>query len=258
MADMTFQQIEDAATKKLPVLFPIGVIEEHGPHLPLGTDTYLAYQSCRHVKQALSELGVAALIAPPFYWGINHVTSGFAGSFTVRPETMVDVLCDALVCLKTWGFEQVFPLNEHGDFVHLATILAAVRKAHEELGVGAYFIVPEYQLGAYGLVGDERAFYNAKAGPAGARGEVNQPVKEPDHVVNSSPTRATPFRSEARRVAIWLVSVPWLCTFRRKPALAMCRVQRAMLHGAGISSRRQQAPSRGITLVSRRRKHQQT
>ena len=32
MADMTFQQIERAAEQKLPVLFPIAVIEEHGPH----------------------------------------------------------------------------------------------------------------------------------------------------------------------------------------------------------------------------------
>jgi len=38
MADMTFQQIEDAAKKNIPVLFPIAVIEEHGPHMCLGTD----------------------------------------------------------------------------------------------------------------------------------------------------------------------------------------------------------------------------
>lgn len=44
MADMTFLQIEQAAQEKQVVLFPIAVIEEHGPHLPLGTDVYLTYQ----------------------------------------------------------------------------------------------------------------------------------------------------------------------------------------------------------------------
>jgi creatinine amidohydrolase len=41
MADMTYQQIETAAGEKQLVLFPIAVMEEHGPHLCTGTDTYL-------------------------------------------------------------------------------------------------------------------------------------------------------------------------------------------------------------------------
>ncbi len=40
MADMTYQQVEEASKQRLPVLFPIAVIEEHGPHMCLGTDTY--------------------------------------------------------------------------------------------------------------------------------------------------------------------------------------------------------------------------
>ncbi|MGH2347703.1 MAG: creatininase family protein, partial [Chloroflexota bacterium] len=99
MADLTFQQVEEAAQQRVPVLFPIAVIEEHGPHLPLGTDTYLAYQVCMGVKRGLERLGQPSLVAPPFYWGINQATSGFGGSFTVRPQTLIDILCDTLVCL---------------------------------------------------------------------------------------------------------------------------------------------------------------
>lgn len=108
MADMTYPQIEEAAKKDLPVLFPVGVIEEHGPHLCLGTDTYLAFHLCQLVRTKLAAQQIDSLIAPPFYWGINSATSGFAGSFTVKPETMVSVLLDILGCLKRWGFSQVF------------------------------------------------------------------------------------------------------------------------------------------------------
>ncbi len=46
LADMTFLEVEESARNNAVVLFPIAVIEEHGPHMCLGTDVYLAYQCC--------------------------------------------------------------------------------------------------------------------------------------------------------------------------------------------------------------------
>jgi len=156
MADMNYLQIAKAAEKKLPVLFPIAVIEEHGPHLCLGTDTYLTYYLCKKIKQGLFDLGIDSLIAPPYYWGINNVTGAFPGSFTIQPETMVSVLCDLLVCLDKWGFKNIFLLNFHGDFKHNITIINAVKKAHLELGVDAYFVVPDFYIRRAGLTGSEK------------------------------------------------------------------------------------------------------
>jgi creatinine amidohydrolase len=155
MADMTYPEIEKAAEQKLPVLFPIAVIEEHGPHLCLGTDTYLTYQLCSNIRKDMKALGMDSVIAPPFYWGINIATGGFAGSFTVKPETMVSMLYDLLECLKNWGFEKVFFLNFHGDFKHNMTIVDSARKAMEELGMGTYFVCPEFFLQRSGLSGKE-------------------------------------------------------------------------------------------------------
>jgi len=155
MADMNYKQIEKAAEEKLPVLFPIAVIEEHGPHLCLGTDTYLTYQLCKDIKSGLMDLGIDSIIVPPYYWGINSVTGGFHGSFTIQPETMVMVLCDLLVCLDKWGFRNIFLFNFHGDFKHNITISNAVKKAHLELGADAYFIVPDFFIQRAGLTGSE-------------------------------------------------------------------------------------------------------
>ena len=43
MSEMTYKQIEKLVEQDAIVLFSVGIIEEHGPHLPLGTDIYLAY-----------------------------------------------------------------------------------------------------------------------------------------------------------------------------------------------------------------------
>jgi len=57
MVDMTFQEVEEAAKRGAIVLWPMGVIEEHGPHLPLGTDIYGAYAGIKHAARLLKAQG---------------------------------------------------------------------------------------------------------------------------------------------------------------------------------------------------------
>ena len=53
MSEMTYKQIEKLVEQDAIVLFPVGIIEEHGPHLPLGTDIYLAYTQAHDVWEEL-------------------------------------------------------------------------------------------------------------------------------------------------------------------------------------------------------------
>src|SRR5262245_6705555 len=80
MADMTAVQIEASVKRGAGVLRPIGVMETHGPHLPTGTDAFIAIQICRLTKAYAAELGRELVIAPPFSWGITGVLADFAGS----------------------------------------------------------------------------------------------------------------------------------------------------------------------------------
>ena len=122
MADMTWQEVEKAAKEGAIILLPTGVIEEHGPHMGCGVDTYLAYQTCKLARRELESRGIKTLIAPPFYWGINRTTHVFPGTFTVRPETMRALLEDILRSLKSWGFERVYNINWHYDGGHISTL----------------------------------------------------------------------------------------------------------------------------------------
>src|SRR3954447_4978007 len=96
MADMTFPELAEAAANRAIVLWGLGVIEQHGPHLPLATDVYLPYVLLRQCRQLLAARGIESLLMPPFYWGVNHVTGLFPGSFEVRPAVMLELMVDLI------------------------------------------------------------------------------------------------------------------------------------------------------------------
>jgi len=155
MVDMNWPDVEKAAEQGAVVLLPTAVIEEHGPHMSCGIDTYGAYLVCKLARRELESRGIKTLIAPPFYWGINGTTHVFPGTFTVRKETMKALLHDILSSLKSWGFNDIFNLNFHGDGQHCITILESIIDARETLGLNAYCVLSEMEIMRYGLSGNE-------------------------------------------------------------------------------------------------------
>ena len=150
-----WQEVQKAAEANLPVLFPLGVIEEHGPHLPLGSDIYWSTNMCRLVKGKLQAKGQESVIAPPYYWGINHCTGGFPGSFSLKPDTMQQVLFEIFENLKNFGFDKIYCFSYHGDSFHVRTIVEAIKRANEELGIYARLVLESMDLQLYGWKGDE-------------------------------------------------------------------------------------------------------
>jgi Uncharacterized protein, putative amidase len=139
MVDMTYPQIEEAIARGAGVLLPVSVVEEHGPHLCLGTDIYLTQTIAEKIKKHLQKENCEVLIAPPFYWGVNSITNGFTGSFEIKTETMRLVLAEVIQNLIKWGFDKIFLLNFHGDFVHIKTMIEVVEKVNQKAGK-AYFV----------------------------------------------------------------------------------------------------------------------
>lgn len=155
MADMTWVEIEELAKDDTIVLFPMGVIEEHGPHLCLGTDIYLSYTGCKQLKSKLEAMGKKVLIVPPYYWGINNVTAAFPGSFTVRKETLKNMIYDILSCLKQWGFKHVYCFYGHGDIDHINAIIEAIVDVRQDTKLDVKMVVEGFSLQRFGLTGNE-------------------------------------------------------------------------------------------------------
>src|SRR5215471_1466572 len=94
MADMTFPEVAEAARRGACVLWAMGVIEQHGPHLPLATDVYIPTAILRTARRLLLRRDIETIIAPPFYWGVNEVSASFPGTFRVRPAIMIELITD--------------------------------------------------------------------------------------------------------------------------------------------------------------------
>jgi creatinine amidohydrolase len=129
IVEMPSPAVEKAAKDGAVVLIAVSPIEEHGPHLTLGTDIYEAMFFTRGVRQDLGSRGIQAVIAPPLYWGVNNATGGFAGSFTVRPKTMQSLFEDVIASLQSWGFRRFYVISVHGDPAHIARLNEAVDSA---------------------------------------------------------------------------------------------------------------------------------
>jgi creatinine amidohydrolase len=155
MAVMTWQEIERYSNDGALVLWPISVLEEHGPHMPIAVDIYLGYILSRNIRERLSQKGILSIIAPPNYWGINNVTAAFPGSFTLRRETLKALLYDTLASLKRWGFDHVFIFDLHGDVNHRGTVLAGIAEARVGCGIRALGIIPCRYAKYAGLSGKE-------------------------------------------------------------------------------------------------------
>lgn len=151
LADMTLPEIERAAKSGAVPLWGLGVIEQHGPHLPLGTDVYVPMAVLRLARRLLASRAIEAVIVPPFYWGVNHVTASYVGSFVVRPAVFVALMTDVFTSLKKDGFDRVFCLSGHGDAVHNRTILDGVRQGSAAAAIDGRMVVSRSMVARLGF-----------------------------------------------------------------------------------------------------------
>jgi creatinine amidohydrolase len=155
MLDMGWPEVQKAVDTGAIVLLPLGVVEEHGPQLCLGTDIYTATTYCARVQKELRSAKVEAVIAPPFYWGICQSTRGFIGSFSIKMETAQALLVDILGSLRGFGFQEVYGINAHGDIEQNILLMNAFHEASEKLGMKAVYCFRKEVMQLYGLTGTE-------------------------------------------------------------------------------------------------------
>lgn len=124
LEEMTIEEIR--AFKPEVVVLPLGSTEPHGPHLPLGTDTYQVRKTCELGVKWGNERGARALLYPtlPITNNANMRKVPFALRIGVR--TLMTVLCD--IAIQCWedGIRKLVLFNGHGG--NPATIDAALRE----------------------------------------------------------------------------------------------------------------------------------
>lgn len=151
IADMTSPELDAAIKKGAVALWGLGVIEEHGPHLPLGTDIYGPYSVTTGAQRVLAQRGTPAVVIPVYYWGVNHITGAFPGSIDIRPEVMVEVMTDVFKSLKRYGVESIFCVTGHNEGAHNRAIYDGVVRGAAASGIKAYFVTNAAMVARLGL-----------------------------------------------------------------------------------------------------------
>jgi len=123
---MTWEEARDAAGPGSVAILPVGAIEAHGPHLPLETDVIIAQAMARTGAARLAARGLRVLVLPPLTYTSAGFARGFAGTLSLRPETVVATVVDIADSLRQHGYTVLAIANAHLDPDHLASIEAAV------------------------------------------------------------------------------------------------------------------------------------
>lgn len=98
------------------LVIPIGSTEQHGPHLPLGTDTAMAAAVGGRLVAHAREHGVDALLAPALPYGASGEHAGFAGTASIGTEALATVLIELGRSVSDWA-RRVVVLTGHGGNV---------------------------------------------------------------------------------------------------------------------------------------------
>jgi len=109
LADLTWPDVDGRPL----VLVPVGSIEQHGPHLPLDTDTTIAVAVAERVAR---ELGDSTMVAPPLSYGSSGEHQGFAGTSSIGTEVLRLTVIELVRSMSTWAGRIVF-VNAHGGNV---------------------------------------------------------------------------------------------------------------------------------------------
>ena len=123
--EMTRPEVEEAIASGVDtVIITIGSTEQHGLHLPLGTDAIMGEALGQRVARALGD----TLLAPGMRIGCSEHHMDFAGSLTLSRETFIGVVGDICRSLARHGFRHIVLLPTHGgNFAPLAKAVEAIR-----------------------------------------------------------------------------------------------------------------------------------
>jgi mycofactocin system creatininase family protein len=119
LAGATWVEVE--ATGRSSVLaVPVGSLEQHGPHLPLGTDTKIAVELAARLAAAVP----GVLVAPAVPYGASGEHAGFPGTLVVRHEVLAELLVELVRSARS-SFAGVVVVSAHGGNLEALTTARA-------------------------------------------------------------------------------------------------------------------------------------
>ena len=131
-AELTWEELRDLSRDRAVALLPVGAVEAHGPHLPLGTDVIIADAMARAGAEALERAGRVPVLLPGISYTAAPFAAGFTGTISASPETVTALILDVGRAVTAAGFGALAIANAHLDPTHLKAIAEAGARARAE------------------------------------------------------------------------------------------------------------------------------
>ncbi|MHA1237862.1 MAG: creatininase family protein [Candidatus Odinarchaeia archaeon] len=127
LSDMSWCEVKELISKVNGVIFPVGSLEEHGPHLPLDTDTVLSLEIAKKAAQKANYV-----VAPPINFGVCRTTRGFPGTMSVGFNSLREFIKDLLVEAGSQGFKNIVVFSWHSGKSHSIALKEACYEVKSE------------------------------------------------------------------------------------------------------------------------------
>ena len=147
LSEFRWPEVRELLQRDPVVVIPVGAFEQHGHHMPLMVDWFLASQVAERAVSSAQEAGVAAVVTPPVWSGYSPHHMDFPGTISLDMEAFVALLTGIVTSLHRHGFRRLLLLNGHGGNANI--IRSTVQKFRFEHGIdvaaASYwdFVVPE-------------------------------------------------------------------------------------------------------------------
>ena len=138
LTDLRISEVKEIVAEKPLILIPIGTIEWHAGHLPLGVDSLICQKVCEEISA-----GTGVIVAPLIASGISRNLQPEVGYFgtvdTVAEETLANLVAELLRGYAKMGFTKAVLMSGHFENEHYNAIMAGIEKVSELKG---YFMMP--------------------------------------------------------------------------------------------------------------------
>jgi len=242
---LTWPEVNDAIEMQKVVILPTGSTEQHGPHLPLDTDLFLAESVCRELARSAPE---KVLILPAIPYGLNLHHIDFPGTIHVAHEHFINFCVDVTKSVAYHGFKRIAIVNGHGSNMPMVDLIArrtvletpslccaygyynmGKNETHEILESGVYAHADEWETSLYLHFAKERV-------------QMDKAVRDTDRVgktmssdsmsqvrfndiwgrwtktgVHGDPTKATPEKGKKIFEIVMKHMLAWLDEYRAWP-----------------------------------------
>lgn len=158
--DLTTEDLKQVDLESAVAVLAVGATEQHGPHLPLTTDTIIGEGIVSAALAQVSEK-VTALVLPTMPYGDSIEHTAYPGTISLDPQTLFDIWLQIGESVARTGLRKLVIFNSHGGQIHMVDSVAKqLRVKHGMLVVKAnymlfdvfadLFVAGELQFGLHG------------------------------------------------------------------------------------------------------------